>query len=212
MTDRYIGGSSFSLTSSVRGSSFSLTSSDDGLLIIPAAFSRGYRIRTAFPRDAMDILKIMDITVKDLKNKSLFIPDTLSMIKETLTSEGFGLLALDYSDKPVAYLLVLYPRLSTVNLGYDFTFLKEELLKVAHMESVAVLPAHRGHKLQQSLIARAEQLLTSSHPYHMATVSPENPASLKSFEACGYRIIATKQKYGNYLRHILFKSIEKKQD
>ncbi|MBQ9991128.1 MAG: GNAT family N-acetyltransferase [Lachnospiraceae bacterium] len=183
----------------------------EGLLIIPAAFSHGYRIRTAFPGDAVDILKIMDTTVKNLEDRSLFIPDTLSMIRETLTSEGFGLLALDFRDKPVAYLLVLYPRLNKVNLGYDFTFIKEELMRVAHIESVAVLPEHRGHNLQQSLITRAEQLLTASHPYHMATVSPKNQASLKSFEACGYRILDTREKYGNHLRHILFKSIEKKQ-
>lgn len=181
----------------------------DGPLTVPASCSFGYRIRTALPKDALSILKIMDTAVNHLSNRSLFIPDDLSMIKETLTANGFGLLAIDSVDQPVAYLLVLYPHLEKHNLGYDFTFLKKELLRVAHIESVAVLPSHRGKNLQKSLILRAEQLLTASHSYHMATVSPDNPASLKSFTDCGYRIIATKPKYGNYLRHILFKSVKR---
>lgn len=176
-------------------------------IISPALFSPGYRIRSALPGDAMAILKIMDTSANQLKDKSLFIPDDLSLIKEILTANGFGLLALDYTDKPAAYLLVLFPRLGAENLGYDLTLNEEQLQKVAHIESVAVLPTHRGRQLQRSLITRAEQLLNASHPYHMATVSPLNSASLKSFQHCGYRIVATKEKYGGYRRHILMKYI-----
>ena len=175
-------------------------------LSTPAAFSFGYRIRPALPKDDYNILKIMNRAVADSKDKSLFIPDDLSLIRSILDSEGFGLIALDYQDNPVAYLLVLFPRLSPENLGYDLGFSEKQLLQAAHMDSLAVYPEHRGRRLQKSLITRAEKLLDSTYPYRLATVSPQNSASLKSFLDCGYEIQLTKEKYGGHIRHILMKS------
>lgn len=175
----------------------------------PASVSPGYRIRQASVGDQDTILKIMDISRNALPNKSLFIADEPAFVQRILTHDGFGLLALDFSGIPAAYLLALFPGLSEENLGRDLCFQPDQLLQTAHVESLAVLPAHWGHHLQQSLISCALLLLDSSYPYLMATVSPQNLPSLKSFQACGFQIQAQKEKYNGHMRYILLKSRKK---
>ena len=174
----------------------------------PASVSPGYRIRQASVGDQDTILKIMDISRNALPNKSLFIADEPAFVQRILTHDGFGLLALDSSGIPAAYLLALFPGLSEENLGRDLCFQPDQLLQTAHLESLAVLPAHRGHHLQQSLINCALLQVGTSHSYCMATVSPQNIPSLKGFQACGFQIQAKKEKYGGYMRYILLKSLK----
>lgn len=196
-----------------------------------APCSPGYRIRRAFPSDAEAIEYMMNTAWSALEDKDWFIQDDASFIRRILGESGspqpsawaadplsasspavngFGLLALDTKDAPAAYLLVLFPELSSENLGYDLAFKKRQLLQAAHMDSSAVLPNHRGQQLQQSLVRCAEEILQQHFPgkiYLLATVAPANLPSLKSFQACSYEIRGTKEKYGGVTRHILFKKI-----
>lgn len=83
------------------------------------------------------------------------------------------------------------------------------LNRVLHMDSASVLPSHRGHGLERSMIAYAETLVDiSKYYYSFATVAPENTASLKSLEKNGYKIVTTKEKYGGFNRYILMKLLE----
>lgn len=176
---------------------------------VTALSSCGYHIRRAVLEDKDTILNIMNISWNALTDKSLFIPDAPAFVGRILTHDGFGLLALDFTGTPAAYLLVLFPGLLADNLGRDLCFHREQLLQTAHLESLAVLPAHRGHHLQQSLINCALLQVGTSHSYCMATVSPQNIPSLKGFQACGFQIQAKKEKYGGYMRYILLKSLKK---
>ena len=172
----------------------------------PAACSPGYRIYQASFKDAALIRAIMETVTDTLEDKSLFIPDGQDFVERVLTSDGFGLLAADHKNTAAAYLLVPFPGLEADNLGLELDFDASRLKQVAHMDSLAVLPAHRGQHLQQSLILCAEKILDyDDRPYRMATVSPSNLPSLKNFLACGYEIRATREKYGGYIRHILLK-------
>ncbi len=197
----------------------------------PAPCSPGYRIRRAFSTDAKTIEAIMNTAWAALEDKDWFMQDDSAFIRHILGEadsprpsawaaaplsacapavNGFGLLALDTRDAPVAYLLVLFPELSSKNLGYDLAFEKRQLLQTAHMDSLAVLPNHQGQRLQQSLIRCAEEILRqhfSGKIYLLATVAPANLPSLKSFQACCYEIRGTKEKYGGVIRHILSKKI-----
>ena len=88
--------------------------------------------------------------------------------------------------------------------------LKGYLMAVAHIESAAVRAEYRGNGIQKKLIEYACDYLCrkcGNIRYAMATVSPDNIPSLKSFEKAGFKIMLTKEKYGGKLRHILKREI-----
>jgi ribosomal protein S18 acetylase RimI-like enzyme len=84
---------------------------------------------------------------------------------------------------------------------------EENLVKVAHMDSVVILPQYRGYKLQYRLMEAAEDVLCRETEYSiwMATVHPDNKYSLGNVQAHGYEIVAEAMKYGGYPRYVLKK-------
>lgn len=120
--------------------------------------------------------------------------------------------SLEKAHKPfkkiVGFLIVKFPGLSEKNLGRALHMEDERLLKVAHMDSAAVLPEARGWGLQKKLIRLAEETLKGG-PYTllMATVHPENRFSLQNMLDNGYEIKTTMLKYGGLPRHVLLKEI-----
>lgn len=184
-----------------------------------------YTLRQATCEEAYEIWSIMDICYQALEPKDLFICDDLDYVKDILSGQGFGVVACDESGKIVGNLLVKYPGLDAENLGYDvfvnpepntkncslctITLTPQNLNRVLHMDSATVLPKHRGHGLERSMIAFAETLVdTSKYRYAFATVAPENTASLKSLLRNGYQVMTTKEKYGGVTRSILMKILE----
>lgn len=82
------------------------------------------------------------------------------------------------------------------------------LNRVLHMDSASVLPSHRGHGLERSMIAYAETLVDiSKYYYSFATVAPENTASLKSLEKNGYQVLVIKEKYDGVIRCVMMKKL-----
>lgn len=80
------------------------------------------------------------------------------------------------------------------------------LSRVAHMESAAVHPAHRGKGLQGKLLARAEEIeIARGTKFLMATVHPDNIYSLRNLEAAGYQCILETAKYGGLRRKVMCK-------
>lgn len=163
-------------------------------------------IRRAGGQDLPAILAIVDAALKDLADPTLFLSDGIDFYRSHLTGKGFTLLA-EESGSASAYLVIRFPGTEDDNLGLDLGFSETELRKVAHMESVAVLPQRRGNGLQKKLIAEAERQLPGYIRYSLATVSPKNPGSLKSFLSLGYSVEKTVKKYGGLDRHIMLKKL-----
>lgn len=85
------------------------------------------------------------------------------------------------------------------------------LNRVLHMDSASVLPEHRGHRLENRMIAYAETFVdTSKYIYSFATVAPENLASLKSLEKNGYQVLVIKEKYDGVTRCVMMKELQQK--
>ena len=85
----------------------------------------------------------------------------------------------------------------------------DNLNRVLHMDSASVLPKHRGHGLEQKMIAFAETLVdTSKYCYSFATVAPDNTASLKSLEKNGYQVMVVKEKYEGLVRCVMMKTLK----
>ena len=163
-------------------------------------------IRLATEADLESILTIVETAVKNLADPSLFVPDDRDFFRRLFAGGGFVLLA-EVDGRIAGYLAVTYPGKNADNLGWDLGFSENQLSRIAHMESAAVLPEFRGQGLQKQLMSEAEAFLPSGISYAMATVSPQNPASLNSMLRLGYTIEKTMQKYGGLERHIMVKRL-----
>lgn len=192
-----------------------------------------YVIRQAVLSDLDALVAIMEEADRTITKKEWFVADDRNWLAAHLqenaaqesdgTDPGCGFVLAaeccsggeaecfkekERSDRLVGFLAVHIPGLSEENLGYDLGWSEEKLLAAAHMESAAVKQAHRGHGLQVRLMQEAEERLRAAgYGYALATVHPDNLASLRSMERTGYQIGATKEKYGGKLRYILWKAL-----
>ena len=173
-------------------------------------YSDGYSLRLARSEEAEALHALMMGVWEGLENREVFAVEDLDLdwVRDKLGPGGFGVVACGPDGRLAGMLLMAYPGLSPENLGWDVGLPEAELNRVCLMETAAVLPAHRGHGLERRMLAFAEeQMAGSPFRYLMATISPDNPPSLRSAEKCGYRILTTKEKYGGHLRHILGKPV-----
>ena len=165
-------------------------------------------IRKAVLSDSNAIYQLMRAVTDSLSNKSLFVCDDLEFVRNTIEKSGFAVVACTPKQQIVGSFLFRYPQDSADNLGRDIGMPDELLSKVVHAESVVVLPEYRGMGLHAKMLAFGESLIDPAH-YNcfLTTVSPENPASFRSFEKCGYELVLTKEKYGGLLRRIYKKRL-----
>lgn len=153
------------------------------------------------------ICDIMRECVAALPRREFFVDDPPEAIAERLDAGGFGLLAR-CGDEVAGFLLVDVPGEAERNLGRDLGWPVAELSRSAHVDIVCIRPAYRGHGLQKRLVADGEvEMRRRGLAHSLATVHPENIASLSSMLALGYRVAMTKEKYGGVLRHVLFKTL-----
>lgn len=165
-----------------------------------------YKIRLATHNDIFKIQNIMLLAHDYVTKESwYYIDDTQSTewLNNHIESKGFTLV-IENNTEIIGFLVVHFPGTDNDNLGLHLYHTVEELNKVAHMETTAVLPYHKGHQLMQKMLLEAEKILELQHPgkfkHLMATVHPDNMPSLKSFEKVGYNIIdRTENKYGQDL-------------
>lgn len=165
-----------------------------------------YTIRLAALDDAEAIFKTMMTIYEHLEDQSLFYPDTRELITKHIKEQGITAVACDENDQIAGFFSIRFPGTAEDNLGTYLSLPPEEMLLVAHMESAAILPEHRGHKLQNRMFLFLEKELKNyPYKYYLTTISPHNPASLRSMMKEGFEIIATDIKYGGLERHILYR-------
>lgn len=167
-----------------------------------------FLIRIAQLDDAEEIHRIMVEVSSSLEDSSLYVCDDLAYVKEQISQTGFAVVACNYEQKIVGSFVIRYPAEAEDNLGLDIDLPDDELGKVVHMESAVVLPEYRGNHLQRKMLAFAETLIDKNKYCHfLATASPSNPASCKTFENSGYTSVLTKEKYGGLIRNIYRKDV-----
>ena len=100
------------------------------------------------------------------------------------------------------------PGESEHNLGWDIGFDLEQRRRVVHMDTAVVAEGWRGLGLQHRLMQACEKELSHrGWEYLLATVHPDNIYSLNNARKGGYEVMATKEKYGGKLRHIMMKKL-----
>lgn len=168
----------------------------------------GYTLEKTDESTADLFYKLVRSVWEGVEDKNTFSVQTMGpdWYERHMRAPGFGVLARDEKGNAAGILIVVEPDEEEHNLGYDIRLPEEELPRVIHMDTSAVLPEHRGHRLEQRMLLFAEECLKGTPYTHMlCTISPDNPASLKSAERIGYRAVATKVKYGGMIRRILRK-------
>jgi ribosomal protein S18 acetylase RimI-like enzyme len=72
----------------------------------------------------------------------------------------------------------------------------------------AVVPAHRGRRLQRVVAgALLDELVAAGHRWAAITVSPTNTASLRNLRACGFMQVGRGPVYGDHERLVLMKEL-----
>lgn len=166
-------------------------------------------IKKAKIEDAEQMHLIMKNVYNELDDQSLFVCDDLDFVRQHIENEGLAVVAKNENDQIVGCSIVRYPGESDDNLGRDLGLAEDDWSRVVHMESCVVLPQYRGNNLQYKMLKYAEKLIdTSKKNIFLATVSPENPSSYKSFEKNGYSLEMTKEKYGGLMRRIYKKEVD----
>lgn len=145
-----------------------------------------------------------------MEKKDWFVEDNPENIREVLQNDnGMGYKAIVKDSGNIAGVFVVrFPGKQEDNLGRDIGLPKEELKKVAHMESIAILPEYRGNGLQYSLMQTAERdVRRRGYKHLMCTIHPDNVYSKNNAVRQGYEVVMTKEKYGGLIRDILLKKI-----
>lgn len=166
-----------------------------------------FTISRATLSDSDEIMNIMEEAKNLLPNPTWYVTDDETYVRRHIKGTGF-ILKASVDNQIAGFLLIRIPFMEEDNLGFSLNFPPEELQKTAHAESTAVRPEFRSHGIQSLLLAEAELLLRQQHFLHlMATVHPDNKASLRSFQKNGFSIVKTVKKYGGFDRHILHKTL-----
>lgn len=169
-----------------------------------------FTIRKASPSEYDQIITIIQNTLDTISNKEWFVADNEEYIRCIFEhKKGTPYVAIHNESLEIAGIfLTMIPEDSPENLGLDVNLPAKELHKVVHMESVSVLPAYRGHKLQRRLMEFAENDLKSTgHYYLFCTIHPDNKYSMNNALSLDYQVMKVCEKYGGYLRAILMKEI-----
>ena len=162
-----------------------------------------FTVRKASVKDAEAMYRVMAAAAGALQDKTLYVCDDLDYVRHYIQTDGFGVVACDEDGETVGILLCTFPGRADNNLGRDIHLEDSELDQVVHVESAAVLPECSGNHLMERLVVYAQSLVDGKeYKYLMATVSPDNPASFKTLEKCGFKAVMTKEKYGGLLRRI----------
>ncbi len=142
-----------------------------------------------------------------MEHKEWFYLDPPEDLREFMVRGIMDLwLAMD-DNRIAAMFYTIVPGLSEINYGQDLDCTEEELLRVVHMDTVAVHPEYRGLGLHRKLVALAEEELSSrGEAILLCTVHPDNCYSLRNVLAQGYTIQKRLEKYGS-VRYILRKDI-----
>lgn len=159
--------------------------------------------------DIKEINQIMEDINQEIHTDDIFVMDDKDFIKDHISNHGF-IVKVIKKNKIIAFLIVRFPEGSKDNLGLDAQIKDKHLDDVAHIESLAVVPKHRGKKLGLKMIRFADKIIKSrGYKYSMATVSPKNKYSLINFLKRDYRVIKIKQKYSGVKRLILIRKHHK---
>ena len=168
-----------------------------------------FLIKEATINDIDEILNLKKDIWDKLENKEWYVIDGTNreFLKTELENNGLILKAI-HNNKIIGFLII-------------HNFLKKDsaIIQKLHFENKvdmcielsngAVDSEYRGNNLYIEMAQKAEKIIINRYnkKYILATVHPNNMASLKSLLQIGYKTICKTKMYGNLDRYILLKNL-----
>ena len=175
-----------------------------------------FELRPARPADVEAIMQVMADAMANLQHPEWFVPDDAVYMAEHISGpKGFCLVAEEKATGALAaYFTVKLAGTAPDALGWQLGMSEEELNATAQMDSCCVAPPYQGNGLEGKLLLMAEDTLRGSRYRHLlATVHPDNAASLYTGLHRGYTIAADHVIcYGDKVRDILRKELNKEEN
>ncbi len=160
-------------------------------------------------QDAKLIAASMQKIRSQMADPSMYVIDSEQDLRHYIDgTHGFALLALE-EDVLAGFFVFRFPDVKEEDhLGEYLKLDESEKEHVVYMDSAAVFPAFRGQGLQGKLLRKGEEMLKDTgYTIALATIAPDNPASLNTLLKDGFEIITTTEKYGGLTRHVLYKQL-----
>ncbi|MCD8300168.1 MAG: GNAT family N-acetyltransferase [Clostridiales bacterium] len=169
-----------------------------------------FKLMQADETDAVEIVEIMRQSYEQLEHKDWYITDDIPYIRHHLKAgNGIGYKAIEIDSGTMAGFYVASFQWDTPkNLGWKIGFTAAQCRKTAFMDTTAVLPKYRGHRLQYYLMQELEKTLYSmGFRYLTATVHPDNHSSKNTMMYLNYKAVGRIDKCGSP-RDIMLKVLD----
>ncbi|MGA5898679.1 GNAT family N-acetyltransferase [Streptomyces venetus] len=164
-----------------------------------------FDVRRLGPQDLGLILDLQERIRASLADPDVFQTSTAEFVAYCLADGGLCY-GVSHGTGTVAYRMVYFPRDRDFNLAKDLPLPPAEYGRVAHWDTIAVLPEWRGHGLARLMNGRALDDVSGLGIRHLcATSSPRNPAGVGSLMRAGFRPVRLVRKFGGKLRFLFYR-------
>jgi len=156
-----------------------------------------YVIRLIKTEELKAAVALQKYVYDQLPNKQVLYMDSYEEMFDDIKQGGKVIGVFNKDGEMIAYRYIGFPGRSDKNLGLDINMPKQELAKVAHLETTVVHPEYRGNSLQSLTLEQAIPMVKEfGYSHLLCTVSPQNVYSLYNIMKSGLKIKALKKKYG----------------
>lgn len=156
-----------------------------------------YVMRLITSAELKDAIALQKYVYEQLPDKQVLYMDSYEEMYDDMKQGAKVIGVFNKTGEMIAYRYIGFPGLSDKNLGNDINMPKQELEKVAHLETTVVHPDYRGNSLQSLTLQNAIPMVKDfGYSHLLCTVSPQNVYSLFNIIKNGLRIKALKKKYG----------------
>lgn len=159
------------------------------------------KIRQLYETDVDEVFDLIQTVGKEKEGDSTFAYSTdksyyLNMIKNNYCVGCF------LNDKLISSLLT-NRGIDDLEVCNSAGLTDDEISKTLMFETCQVLPKYRGNGIQVRLCKEVYKNIREGYKYILATVHPDNIASLKSLQKLGFRIYKEAELYGGLKRYIM---------
>ena len=171
-----------------------------------------FQIKEATIKDVDEILKLKKDIWEKLENKEWYVIDGTN--KEFLNREleNNGLILKAISNNKIVGFLIISNYLKKDSFIIQKLHFEDKTDMCIELSNGAVDIKYRGNNLYIEMAKMAEEIIINRYnkKYILATVHPNNMASLNSLLKIEYKIICKSKMYGNLDRYILLKKLKSK--